>query len=214
MLLPGHSDAVLAGSEPGRQWHASAFHRHVTAAACTGMCVRYTGTLPRLLARYSRSNGGSAVSTMAATLTTMAVTCSGNLLGNHRHFHALLQSAPLSAYAPAMRCPVLTQHRVLSAYALAMRCPVLSERMLLPAYTMSGTELAQQWRCQARWSTPTDVSTSTTYELSSTDGAYGPVLTERMALLPGALDVNRIGVPCTQAPVRYPPTRVLCDARY
>eukprot|EP00961_Rhodomonas_salina_P008228 111786-Rhodomonas_salina.3 len=63
-------------------------------------------------------------------------------------------TAPLSAYAPAMRCPGAhvcatlgtdVAYGVLSDYALAMRRPVLAQRIALHTrYPMSGTEVPYQ----------------------------------------------------------------------
>eukprot|EP00961_Rhodomonas_salina_P232614 3142703-Rhodomonas_salina.1 len=59
-----------------------------------------------------------------------------------------LVQTPLSAYARAMRCPVLMSRMVLSAYACAMQCPVLRQRMmLLPGYSTMGLQPQVSGRC-------------------------------------------------------------------
>eukprot|EP00961_Rhodomonas_salina_P029390 396351-Rhodomonas_salina.3 len=39
-----------------------------------------------------------------------------------------------TAYAQAMRCPVVTERLVLPAYARTTQCPVLTQRVLVPGY--------------------------------------------------------------------------------
>eukprot|EP00961_Rhodomonas_salina_P191721 2587204-Rhodomonas_salina.1 len=52
------------------------------------------------------------------------------------------EAGPLSPYAHAMQCPVLTSCMGLSAYARAIQCPVLTLRMCLRAcYGSPGTDL-------------------------------------------------------------------------
>eukprot|EP00961_Rhodomonas_salina_P267688 3616816-Rhodomonas_salina.2 len=63
----------------------------------------------------------------------------------------------------------------LSAYAYAMRCPVLSERISLRAcYAMSGTELASGRGCARSWY-GSRISLRACYAMSGTDIAYGSV---------------------------------------
>eukprot|EP00961_Rhodomonas_salina_P303233 3941150-Rhodomonas_salina.3 len=62
-----------------------------------------------------------------------------------RPLHRELRSAPLSAYAPATPCPVLSYRTALSPYGRATRSPVLTTRMALPGM-FTRTPSGSQWK--------------------------------------------------------------------
>eukprot|EP00961_Rhodomonas_salina_P078267 1051884-Rhodomonas_salina.2 len=94
---------------------------------------------------------------------------------------------PCTAYALATRCPVLTWRMMLSVYVLAMRCPVLKWRVLLPELSVRNAKLEEDNAghvsfyvlCDVRYFLVYYAMSGVCYAMSGTDIAHGPTSPSR-----------------------------------